>query len=262
VEESVKARLVALTVAVSIVAADADPSWAGPTEDASGSPTAAPAKTTDGLCSGVYVAATAMSDYRYDGFSESDRRPTWQANVHCYRTDGFYAGVVFTGVDFAEHPPTTLEVDYYAGRHIALGAAADLNLELLYTSFPNKRVRGPSYDFVEPQIELSRSFGALTLKSQLAWTPAYSSDGGQAWHLKETAAYAVTPWLTLSGHLGRLWIARGQDRTHWDAGATATWRRVSLDARYGGTDLRPAQCYFTDWCAPGAAVMLTWRLLP
>jgi uncharacterized protein (TIGR02001 family) len=257
----VKPRVVALAVAVSIVAAYAGPSRAGPSEAASDPPTATPTKTAIGLCSGVYVAVTALSDYRYDGFSESNRRPTWQANVHCYRTDGFYGGVVFTGVNFTEHPPTTLEIDYYGGRHVALGAV-DLNLELLYTSFPNKRVHGPSYDFVEPQIELSRSFSALTLKSQFAWTPAYSSDGGQAWHLKETAAYAVTPWLTVSGHLGRLWVARGKDRTHWDVGATATWRRLSLDARYGGTNLKPAQCYYTDWCAPGAAVVLTWRLLP
>jgi uncharacterized protein (TIGR02001 family) len=220
-----------------------------------------PAVAAQAPCAGVYVAATATSDYRFDGFSESDRSPTWQVTLHCYRTDGFYAGSVITGVDFEDTPRTRFEADFYAGKHIAIGRS-DLNLELLYTSFPDKRAPGPSYGLLEAEAELSHSFGRLTLKQQLAFSPNDSGDTGAAWHVKETASYALTPWLTASGHLGRWMIARGVDRTHFDAGITAAWRRFTLDARWGGTDLKPAQCYDTDWCAPGAWVSLTWRAAP
>ena len=212
-------------------------------------------------CAGVYVAATALSDYRFDGFSESDRLPTWQVNLHCYRNDGWYAGAVFTGVKFLDTPPTHFEMDLYAGKRFQTHGFG-VNLELLYTTYPDQRAGKASYGLFEPEAEVSRSFGKLTLKTQLAVSPNYSSDEGPALHWKGGASYAVTSWLSLGANAGRLWITHGIDRDHWDVGATAVWRRVTLDARYGGTNLKPDQCYFTNWCAPGASVSVTYRVAP
>lgn len=220
-----------------------------------------PAPAQSGPCAGIYLAASADSDYRFDGFSESDRQPTWQVNVHCYRNDGWYAGAVFTGVKFLDTPPTHFEMDLYAGKRFLLRGVG-VNLELLDVTFPDQRNGEPSYGLFEAQGELSRAFGRLTLKTQAAVSPNYSGDKGPALHLKATASYALTPWLGLSATGGRLWIDRGPDRGHWDAGATAVWRRLTVDARYGGTNLKPAQCYFTNWCAPGASITLTYRFLP
>lgn len=219
------------------------------------------AQAADSPCAGLYFAGAAMSDYRFDGVSESDRAPTWQATLHCYRTDGFYAGSVVTGVDFEDTPRTRFEADFYAGKHLPIGKS-DLNVELLYALFPDQRAPGPSYSFLEVEAEFSRTYGKLTLREQVAFSPDYSGNTGEAWHLKETASYPLTSWLALSGHLGRWLIAHGENRTHFDAGATATWRRFTFDARWGGTDLTRGQCYETDWCAPGAWVGLTWRAAP
>jgi uncharacterized protein (TIGR02001 family) len=208
-------------------------------------------------CAAYYVAASLVSDYRFDGFSESNRQPTWQVNLHCYRTDGFYAGAVLTGVNFRDQPRTTLETDFYFGKHIPI-VGSDLNLELLDVWFPNQHTGGPGYGFVEPEAEFSHSVGRLTLKALLAWSPDYSSHTGVSWHEQATAAFDLTRWLSVSGHYGRITIERGYARNHFDIGATAKWRGFSLDARYGGTDLAKAQCDYTNWCAPGAAVTATW----
>ena len=208
-------------------------------------------------CAAYYVAASMISDYRFDGFSESNREPTWQVNLHCYRTDGFYAGTVLTGVNFEDRPRTTLETDFYVGKHVPV-AGSDLNLELLEVWFPNQRTGGPAYGLFEPEAEVSRTFGRLTLKAQLAWSPNYSSNSGESWHQKATASFALTDWLSISGHYGRITIERGFERHHFDIGATAKWRELSLDARYGGTDLKKPQCYYSNWCAPGASVTVTW----
>jgi uncharacterized protein (TIGR02001 family) len=228
-----------------------------PTTAAVGAQAGGPTHTP---CAGLYVTSAVLSDYRFDGFSQSNRGPTWQVLAHCYRDDGFYAGSLITGVNFGDTPRTTLELDLYAGRHFAVWGS-DLNLEVLYTAF-NKRTPGPTYNLIEPEAELSHVFKRLTLKVQVAWSPNDSNNTGQLWHLKATGAYAVMNWLTVSARLGRIWIARGQDRFHGDVGATATWRRLSFDVRYAGTNLKRSQCYFTDWCAPGGAVTLTYRLLP
>ncbi|HTX51568.1 MAG TPA: TorF family putative porin [Caulobacteraceae bacterium] len=221
----------------------------------------APAPAQSAPCAGIYLAASADSDYRFDGFSESDRQPTWRVNIHCYRNDGWYAGAVFTGVKFLDTPPTHFEMDLYAGKRFQL-RGMEVNLELLDVTFPDQRNGEPSYGLFEAQGELSRAFGRLTMKTQAAVSPNYSGGEGSALHLKAMASYALTPWLSLSATGGRLWISRGPDRDHWDAGVTAFWRRLTLDARYGGTDLKPAQCYDTNWCAPGASITLTFRVLP
>jgi uncharacterized protein (TIGR02001 family) len=221
-------------------------------------PPAAPA----GPCAGVYASVAALSDYRFDGISESNRAPTWQGTLYCYRNDGFFAGATLTGVDFEDQPRTPLEADFYAGRQLQW-RGAKVTLELLYSAFPDKRAPGPSYDILEPQIEVSRTFERLTLSALGGWETSVSGDG-QEWRVKAGASYALAPWLSVNGHLGRFFAARGadHDHDHWDVGATATWRRLSLDARYGGTDLAPPQCYFTRWCAPGAWFGATWRVLP
>jgi uncharacterized protein (TIGR02001 family) len=215
-----------------------------------------------GPCAGVYVAASAVSDYRFDGLSESNRGATWQATGYCYRNDGLFAGATFTGINFEDQPRTPVEADLYGGRQVTWGLAK-VTFELFYSAFLGKRASGPSYDVFEPQVELSRPFKRLTLSVLGGWEASVSG-GGQEWHAKAGASYALARWLSLSAHAGRFFAARGgdHDHDHWDVGATALWRRLTLDARYGGTDLPRSQCYYTRWCAPGAWFGVTWRITP
>ncbi|HEY3800610.1 MAG TPA: TorF family putative porin [Caulobacteraceae bacterium] len=215
------------------------------------------------LCDGVYGAVSALTDYRFDGFSESNRAPTGQATFYCYRNDGWFVGTTVTGVDFLDAPRTPFEADWYAGRQLTLSKTWKLNLELLYASFPAKRAPGPSYDLVEPQAELIHTKGRLMVGAIAGWEDNVAGDG-QEWHAKTEASYQLAPWLSLSGHAGRFFAASGgdHDHDHWDVGATATWKRASLDLRYGGTDEPLDQCFYTDWCRPGAYATFTWRLAP
>jgi uncharacterized protein (TIGR02001 family) len=213
-------------------------------------------------CAGVYASVAGVSDYRFDGFSESNRRPTWQVTAYCYSAEGYFVGTTLTGIDFEDTPRTHLEADWYVGRQVQWKGAS-VTIDLLYTSFPDKRAPGPSYDLIEPQVEVTRTFKRLTLGALAGWE-SNMSGGGQEWHEKASAAYALTPWLSLSGHAGRFLAASGSDHDHdhWDVGATAKWRRFTFDARYGGTDQPRSQCFFTDWCQPGAYASLSYRLLP
>ncbi|HLY80229.1 MAG TPA: TorF family putative porin [Caulobacteraceae bacterium] len=221
-----------------------------------------PAPQPIGPCAGAFASVTGLSDYRFDGFSESNHHPTWQVTAYCYRNDGFFAGTTLTGVDFEDTPRTDFEADWYVGRQVQW-RGAKVTAELLYASFPDKRAPGPSYDILEPQIEVSRGFQRLTLGASVSWETSVSG-GGQQWHAKASATYALTPWLSLSAHAGRFFAAHGADHDYdaYDIGATATWRRLSFDARYAGTDRPPEQCFFTTWCQPGPSVSLSYRLWP
>ena len=230
-----------------------------------GAATADPATATPkpiGPCAGVYASVAGLSDYRFDGFSESNHQPTWQVTAYCYRNDGFFAGTTVTGIDFEDTPHTDFEADWYVGRQVQW-RGAKVTATLLYASFPDKRAPGPSYDIVEPELEISRGFSHWTLGALASWETD-TSGGGQAWHVKGSVAYALTSWLSLSGHAGRFFAAHGADHDYdaWDVGATATWRRFSLDARYAGTDRPPSQCFFTDWCKAGPYASLSYRFYP
>ncbi|HEY2707543.1 MAG TPA: TorF family putative porin [Caulobacteraceae bacterium] len=221
-----------------------------------------PAPHKLGPCDGIFASAAALSDYRFDGFSESNRHPSWQVTAFCYRNDGYFAGTTVTGVDFEDNPRTPVEADWYAGRQFQ-SHGFTTTLELLYASFPGKRAPGPSYDLFEPQVEVARTYKRLKLSGLVGWESDMSG-AGREWHLKGSATLTLASWLTVSGHVGRFVGASGvdNDHNHFDVGATATWRRFSLDARYGGTDQPLQQCYYTNWCKPGASVSLTYRLYP
>ena len=171
---------------------------------------------------------------------------------------------MLTGIDFEDTPRTRVEADWYVGRQMSRGGRqrhrrtalrlvsrqAGAGAELRHRRAPDR------------EASQGRSVGS-PWKGLTGWE-ANVSGGGQEWHLKGGAAYAITPWLSVGGHAGRFFAASGADHdySHWDIGATATWRRLSLDARYGGTNRPLSQCFFTDWCKPGAYASVSYRLYP
>lgn len=222
----------------------------------------APPSGKIGPCAGTFVSVSGVSDYRFDGFSESNRDPTWQVLAYCYRASGVFAGVQVTGIDFQDQPRTPVETDLYLGRQV-YWRGSSVTFTLMYSAFPGRRAPGPSYDIVEPQVEISRKLGRLTLNGAAGWSGDVSGLG-QEWRLRGGGALALTPWLSLSGHLGGFVGATGLDHDHafYDVGATAAWKRLSLDVRYGGTTLSRTQCYYTHWCDPGLYAGVTWRVVP
>jgi uncharacterized protein (TIGR02001 family) len=219
-----------------------------------------PARTprSTGPCAGVYLATSGLSDYRFNGFSESNRSPTWQVTAYCYNSRGYFVGTTLTSVDFADTPRTNVEADWYGGRQFAVGRY-NATLTLLYASFPDKRAPGPSYNILEPEAEVSRAIDRLTLKGLVAWSTSATS---RSWQVKASVAYRLTSWLGLNADAGHFWEVDGFDHDIWDVGATATLRRFTLGAHYGGTTQTRSQCFATDWCAPGPAISLMYRLLP
>ncbi len=75
------------------------------------------------------------------------------------------------------------------------------------------------------------------------------------------ARYALTGWLSVDGRVGRQWIERNTDRTHWEAGITVAKQigaeNIAFDVRAYGTDLGRAQCFGRNWCGPAIVAKLT-----
>jgi uncharacterized protein (TIGR02001 family) len=232
----------------------------------------APAAPSWGTLS-AYGALT--SDYRFRGISQNDRQPSEEASLNWAGPDGFYAGTWlaktnWTGVATcpACGASPTFEVDLYGGKHFDLDGT-DLNIEAYYYSYPdaNPTVLGTTKaaSYYETVIALTHTFGPLTLTATGANSPEWSLGGGTGWYAEGTASYAVTDWLSISGNLGHQWVqAAPSDYTHYDIGATATWKSFTLDARYVGNDIKASQCGFwigmAHSCKDGFVATLTYNI--
>ena len=221
---------------------------------------------------GVFVYVDWTSDYRFYGVSESNREPVEQGGMHWILPQGFYLGLFASGVRFKDFRNTSYEIDLYGGRHFAFGSY-DLNVEFLYSAFPNQAAHAfyrprtyvfPTYNFAEASGELTHRVGAFTISAKANFSPAYGSHSGVMADVDGAASYAFRDWLSTDLRVGRQWIARGIDRTHWEVGGTGTWRvstqSLALDLRYFGTDLGRAQCFGQRWCGPSLVAKVTYGL--
>jgi uncharacterized protein (TIGR02001 family) len=226
---------------------------------------AAPPAPAWGTLTG-YVAVT--NDYRFRGITQDKKDVSPQGSLNWTGPDGFYAGTWLSKVNWDGHNNPSLEMDIYAGKHFDLDGT-DLNVEAYYYSYPEYSLPGPAASYYETIVQLSHTFGPLTLTATGANSPEWSLDGGTGWYAEGTASYAVNDWLSISGNLGHQWVAAApSDYTHYDIGATATWKSLTLDARYVGTDIKAADTSFwigvPKGATPGFVATLTYNfnLLP
>jgi uncharacterized protein (TIGR02001 family) len=202
----------------------------------------------------LYGAVKLTSDYRFHGVSESNRQPTLQGNLHWVSPDGWYLGIFSSGVDFRDGS-TNYEIDWYGGRHVALGGD-DLNLEFLYYTFPDKAGPTPTYDAAQGSAELTHSVGELKLAGKLALKYPHA---GLAYEGDASASYPLTSWLSANGAVGYQDGEKSFGRANWEIGMTASSEHWVLDLRYSGTNIDRAHCYFTNWCETGFGATVTYQ---
>jgi uncharacterized protein (TIGR02001 family) len=207
----------------------------------------------------LYPQLSLVSDYRYNGFSNSDGRPTVQADLYLWRPDRLYAGLEVSRVRFDDGSHIDVEIDAYGGRHFDRGKT-ELTLEGMTVWFPDQRGRAPTYSFVQASLKARRSFGPRWLGAEATFTPQGSYHAGRGWRFTGLAGYRVAPWLSFDGRLGLIDSQRAQDRTFWDAGVTLGRGPLALDLRYVDTNLTRAQCFYSDRCEPAFVGKLTISL--
>jgi uncharacterized protein (TIGR02001 family) len=220
----------------------------------------------------AYVAVT--SDYRFRGISQNDKEPTPQASINWSGWDGFYLGTWVSKVNFLDNVAgkggTSYETDFYAGKHTDLWGFADLNLQAYYYAYPDHNRAGgaPRYSYSEGLVQLSHTFGDLTITGTGSWSPDYFGETGTAYYAGGTASYAIFDWLSVSGTYGHQWVNHTLPAySYWDFGATLTYRSLAFDVRYVDTDHSAASCVaYTagkpSWCNSGFIATLTYNMDP
>jgi uncharacterized protein (TIGR02001 family) len=216
-----------------------------------------------GRWGGLFSAVTLASDYRYQGVSESLGRPVVQGYVHWYRPDGFYLGAFVTQVDFGYSGAPTYEVDTYGGKNFRLdGGRTELKLQAMYSSFPDNRTPGPTFDFLQSSVQLQHTAGPWTSRGLVSYVAESSYGSGPVQRAEGEVGYALSRTLMLKALLGTQGGGRGHERTYWTLGGAWTWKTLTFALSYQDTDRTRENCGFQPKACDAAVVGTLTVALP
>jgi len=187
---------------------------------------------------------TAISDYRFRGISQTNRRFAMQGTISLGHASGFYGTVWGSSIDDYVANGSDAELDLILGYKKTFGSTT-VDGGLLYYYYPGSG--GVNSDFAEPYISVSQALGAATLKGTVNWAPkqaALTLDGIS----KKSGLYVAadgsvpipkTPG-SLTAHVGHSfeenYITFGEEYTDWSLGAAVTLENFTLGIAYVDTD--------------------------
>ena len=206
---------------------------------------AAPAAAADlGAGFSVNGGATLVSDYRFRGISQSNRRFAAQGTFSIGHTSGFYGTVWGSSIDDYVANGSDAELDLILGYKKAFGSTT-VDGGVLYYYYPGSG--GVNSDFAEPYLSVSHAFGPLTAKGTVNWAPkqkALTLDGihkESGVYLAGDLSYTIpkTP-IGLTGHLGHSfnenYITFGEEYTDWGLGVSVTHGPLTAGLSYVDTN--------------------------
>jgi uncharacterized protein (TIGR02001 family) len=239
------------------------------------------------------VGAQLTTDYIFRGITQSNHHPSvWAHGELRYNiSDMFqvYAGVSGESIKLSNTlPGPSLELDGYGGVRVTVGNFG-LDLGGIYYGYPNTPTGIVGLTTLNPvfspaPISWFELYGKpsytvtdwLSVGANFFYTPSYLGTGAQGEYLSATAKVTLPYGFSVSGEFGRqwlgsvdpVWVATGSlavnpgfvvgklpSYNYWNVGASYTYKFVTFDVRYHGTDLsRAATAHLTGNANNGANV--------
>jgi uncharacterized protein (TIGR02001 family) len=207
-----------------------------------------PAAATDlGQGFAINGGATLVSDYRFRGISQTDRRFAVQGTFTLSHSSGFYATVWGSSIDNYIAAESDQEIDLIGGWHHTWNGTT-IDVGILYYYYPGAEalIAGYDSDFVEPYVSIAHAFGPVTAKATANYAPSQSAlsigNGNEdnLYLAGDLSAAIPHTALTLSAHLGHSfgpsYLTIGKGYTDWNVGAAYAVGPLTLGVQYVDTD--------------------------
>jgi len=191
--------------------------------------------------------ATLVSDYRFRGISQTDRRFAVQGTFTLSHSSGFYGTVWGSSIDNYVAAESDQEIDLIAGYKHSFGSTT-LDVGVLYYYYPGAESIVPGYDsdFIEPYVSVAQAFGPVTAKVTANYAPSQSAlsvgNGNEDnFYLAGDLSAAIPDTgLGVAAHLGHSfgpsYLTIGDGYTDWSLGATYTHGPLTVGLTYVDTD--------------------------
>ncbi|MDB5545237.1 MAG: hypothetical protein JWO64_2386 [Hyphomicrobiales bacterium] len=208
------------------------------------------------------IGAGATTNYLFRGISQSDNKPSVNANAEIRYTfsDMFtgYVGAAASSIKLTNSdasPP--VELDAIAGVRATIGNfGVDVGaIAYVYPSFTTNGPLGvfptnPTYweGYVKTTYAINDN---ITVGANGFFSPSFLDTGASGQYLAATLAWKLPMDFALSGELGRQFLGTADtkhgganlpDYTYWNVGASYTYKVATLDLRYHDTNLSKTQC--------------------
>ena len=201
-----------------------------------------------------------VSDYLFRGISQSSSDAAIQGGLDYNFDSGLYAGIWGSSVDF-DTEDITMELDYYAGFGGDLTEGLAFDVGAIYYDYPGSGSLGSvDAEYWEVYASLSGDVGPMTLSGNVAYSPDFFAETGDALYLGLGAETEVTEGITLAANVGHQDIDEGKasqkgffsseedSYVHWDLGVSTTYMGVDLGLTYSDTNLDSVDCFGDKIC--------------
>ena len=201
------------------------------------------AQEAEGSAIKLSGGATLLSDYRFRGISQTDRRFAVQGSFTVAHESGLYGTVWGSSIDDYVYNGADQEIDLTLGYRRTYGATT-VDAGVLYYYYPGSG--GIDSDFFEPFVSVAHALGPVTAKVSAAYAPkqrALSIGNGKEDNLYVagdlSAAIPDTP-VSLTAHLGHSfgpsYLTIGEEYTDWGLGASVAYKNLSFGLSYVDAD--------------------------
>lgn len=186
--------------------------------------------------------ATLVSDYRFRGISQTNKRPAIQGTFTISHSSGAYATVWGSSIDDYVANGGDAEIDLIAGYKKSFKSTT-VDVGLLYYYYPGSG----GCDFAEPYAHVTQAFGPLALTGSLAYAPKQKALAVDQIHAADNLylagdlAYGIprTP-VSLTAHFGHSfgpsYLTIGKEYSDWSVGAAVTRKALSAALEYVDTN--------------------------
>ena len=194
--------------------------------------------TSTAALADVSTTVNVTSDYTFNGVSQTGNDPALQASLDYAGSDGFYAGVWASTVDFGSGEDTNLELDAYAGKFFQLDEKIGLDTGIAYYTYHGDSA-SDTYNYPEAYAKFSynSSLGDTELNFWYSWD-YFGLDAG---HYITMVAHTFE---VASGHNVRASFDRStsNDANKWAWNGNKSYNHVRLEymTSYEGFDFNLA----------------------
>lgn len=190
---------------------------------------------------GVSSTVTLVSDYLFNGVSQTQKQPAVQVSLD-YAHEQFYAGLWTSDVDFdtgVDGQNVDTEVDAYFGYNLPIGKDFSLEVGAAHYMYPGLD-NSVEADYTEVFIGLTAWQNSL---AKFWFADDYYGDTGRAWVLRLQQLYPLNDTLTLKAQANFIkheddddyWFSAQDGYDHIQIGAIQKWRDINFELAYSDT---------------------------
>ncbi len=187
----------------------------------------------------VTGSVTLASEYRFRGISQSDSDPAIQGGITVAHSSGFYVGTWGSNLaGYGSFGGSNMEFDLIAGYTKSVGP---VTLDVGGIAYIYPGTKGTTY--FEAYGAVSGAVGPVKAKVGAYWAPNQDNLGGghNIWVYSDLALPIEGTPITLKAHGGysdgNTAYTQGGDVFDYSAGVDFTWKALTLNVSYVGTDV-------------------------